>query len=130
MTLASFQSLPLASSPPNAQALPAALNAAIDTAASSTFLYIRLPPIRCFGPVLDPVPHAVGVPRFPIAGRRPPARDEPRVRGSRRADQLYADFVPEYPACLRINGTVWIQWLSDTALCVAKCRRHAMTMTS
>src|SRR5882672_5610937 len=77
MTLESLWSLPLASSPPNAQALPEALNARTDTAASSTFLCIRVASNLEVRSGIGPSPHTAGVPRFSTAGRRPPTRHDP-----------------------------------------------------
>jgi hypothetical protein len=70
--------LPLASSPPNAQALPAALSARTDTAASSRFLYIWIASNLELRSMRTLVPHAVGGPwicnpRRPTAGTPRPA---------------------------------------------------------
>src|SRR5215813_963057 len=49
-----------------------------DTAESRSFLYIWIASNLELRSGFGPSPHTAGVPRFPIAGRRPPTRHAPR----------------------------------------------------
>src|SRR5215813_10480837 len=66
-----------------------------DTAESRSFLYIWIASNLELRSGLDLSPHTAGVPRFPIAGRRPPTRHAPRDAGWCRDDGRYAHSVPD-----------------------------------